>query len=78
MLAKRQVLIHLDLPEPALRIAVVLTPSFVSDAVLTVKGNFVLDNLHDEIVAWDKTEICFPRTPGPPQVFRAGCPCARP
>jgi predicted transglutaminase-like cysteine proteinase len=40
VLAKRQVLIHLDLPEPALRIAVVLTPSFVSDAMLTVEGNF--------------------------------------
>jgi predicted transglutaminase-like cysteine proteinase len=62
VLAKRQVLIHLGLPEPALRIAVVLTPSFVRHAVLTVvtdEGNFVLDNLRDEIVAWDKTEYVF-------------------
>jgi predicted transglutaminase-like cysteine proteinase len=62
VLAKRQVLIHLGLPEPALRIAVVLTPSFVRHAVLTVvtdEGNFVLDNLHDEIVAWDKTDYLF-------------------
>jgi predicted transglutaminase-like cysteine proteinase len=62
VLAKRQVLIHLGLPEPALRIAVVLTPNFVRHAVLTVvtdEGNLVLDNLHDEIVAWDKTEYVF-------------------
>jgi predicted transglutaminase-like cysteine proteinase len=62
VVAKRQVLIHLGLPEPALRIAVVLTPSFVRHAVLTVvtdEGNFVLDNLHDEVVAWDKTEYVF-------------------
>jgi len=62
VLAKRQVLIHLGLPEPALRIAVVLTPTLVRHAVLTVvtdEGNFVLDNLHDEIVAWDKTEYVF-------------------
>ena len=62
VLAKRQVLIHLGLPEPALRIAVVLTPTLVRHAVLTVvtdEGNFVLDNLHDEVVAWDKTEYVF-------------------
>ena len=62
VVAKRQVLIHLGLPEPALRIAVVLTPHFVRHAVLTVvtdEGNFVLDNLHDEILAWDKTEYVF-------------------
>jgi predicted transglutaminase-like cysteine proteinase len=41
---------------------VVLTPNFVRHAVLTVatdEGNFVLDNLHDEIVAWDKTQYVF-------------------
>ena len=59
MLAKRQVLIHLDLPEPALGIGMVLTPRFVCHAVLTAEGNFVLDNLHDEIAAWDKTEYDF-------------------
>ena len=62
VLAKRQVLIHLGLPEPALRIAVVLTSNFVRHAVLTVvtdEGSFVLDNLHDEVIAWDKTEYLF-------------------
>ena len=62
VLAKRQVLIHLGLPEPALRIAVVLTPSLVRHAVLTLvtdEGSFVLDNLHDEIVPWDRTDYIF-------------------
>jgi len=62
VVAKRQVLIHLGLPEPALRIAVVLTPNFVRHAVLTVvtdEGNFVLDNLHDEVVSWDQTAYVF-------------------
>lgn len=80
MLAKRQVLIHLGLPEPALRIAVVLTPSFVRHAVLTVvtdEGNFVLDNLHDESSRGIRRNM-FSSNARTPQVFRAGCPCARP
>jgi predicted transglutaminase-like cysteine proteinase len=62
VVAKRQVLMHLGLPEPALRIAVVLTRNFVRHAVLTVvtdEGNFVLDNLHDEVVSWDQTSYIF-------------------
>jgi predicted transglutaminase-like cysteine proteinase len=62
VVAKRQVLIHLGVPGPALRIAVVLTPSFVRHAVLTVatdEGNFVLDNLRDDVLAWDRTDYVF-------------------
>lgn len=62
VVAKRQALIQLGLPEPALRIAVVFTPNFVRHAVLTVvtdKGNYVLDNLRNEIVGWDETDYTF-------------------
>jgi len=62
VLTKRQALIKLGLPEGALRITVVFAPHFVRHAVLTVvtdQGNFVLDNLHDEIVTWDKTKYTY-------------------
>ena len=62
VVAKRQALIRLGLPEPALRIAVVFAPHFVRHAVLTVatdKGNYVLDNLRSEIVTWEKTGYTF-------------------
>jgi len=62
VVAKRQALIRLGLPQPALRIAVVLAPNFVRHAVLTVatdRGNYVLDNLRNQIVTWDKTGYVF-------------------
>ena len=62
VLTKREALIKLGLPEAALRITVVFAPYFVRHAVLTVvtdKGNFVLDNLRDEIVTWDKTKYTY-------------------
>jgi predicted transglutaminase-like cysteine proteinase len=62
VVAKRQALMRLGLPGPALRIAVVFAPHFVRHAVLTIvtdKGNYVLDNLRDEIVTWDKTGYAF-------------------
>ena len=71
VLAKRQVLIHLGLPEPALRIAVVITPRLVRHAVLTVvtdEGNFVLDNLRDDILPWDGTDYVFIKRQDPASV----------
>jgi predicted transglutaminase-like cysteine proteinase len=59
VLAKRNALIVRGIPESALRIAIVFTPRFVRHTVLTVatdKGTFVLDNLRDDIVSWDKAE----------------------
>ena len=57
-LTKRKALIGEGFPQQALRIAVVDTPRNGRHAVLTVatdKGDFVLDNLRDEIVAWNAT-----------------------
>jgi predicted transglutaminase-like cysteine proteinase len=62
VVAKRQALVRMGLPQPALRIAVVFAPNFVRHAVLTVvtdKGNLVLDNMRKEIVTWDKTGYVF-------------------
>jgi predicted transglutaminase-like cysteine proteinase len=59
VLAKRSALIAKGVPESALRIAIVFTPRFVRHTVLIVstdKGTFVLDNLRNEIVSWDKAE----------------------
>jgi len=56
-LSKRKALIEAGLPARALRIAVVITPTSVRHAVLTVstdRGDFVLDNLHDQIEPWQK------------------------
>lgn len=52
---KRKALIDAGFPEPALRVAVVVAPDGELHAVLTVttdKGDFVLDNMRDSIVAW--------------------------
>jgi predicted transglutaminase-like cysteine proteinase len=52
VLAKRKALIEDGFPEPALRIAVVITPLLLRHAVLTVatdQGDLVLDNLRDDI-----------------------------
>jgi predicted transglutaminase-like cysteine proteinase len=57
-LTKRKRLMDAGLPEQALRIAVVETPGRETHAVLTVvtdKGDFVLDNLRQDIVTWDKS-----------------------
>jgi predicted transglutaminase-like cysteine proteinase len=54
VLAKRKMLVLLGLPEPALRITVVLDHGTIRHAVLTVatdRGDFVLDSLKDEILA---------------------------
>jgi predicted transglutaminase-like cysteine proteinase len=62
VMTKRQALMKQGVPEAALRIATVFTEHFVRHAVLTVvtdKGNYVLDNLRDEILTWDKTGYTF-------------------
>jgi len=59
VLAKRKMLVLLGLPEPALRITVVLDRGIVRHAVLTVvtdKGDYVLDSLKDEILTTDKAD----------------------
>jgi predicted transglutaminase-like cysteine proteinase len=59
VLAKRSALIARGIPESALRIAIVFTPRFIRHTVLIVstdKGTFVLDNLRNEIMSWDKAE----------------------
>jgi len=62
VLTKREALIKLGVPQSALRITVVFAPHFVRHAVLTVvtdEGDFVLDNLRNEIVTWDKTTYTY-------------------
>ncbi len=57
-LLKRKILAEAGLPEAALRIAVVQTPRDVRHAVLTVvtdRGDFVLDNMNDDVLAWNRT-----------------------
>ena len=57
-LTKRKALIADGLPEAALRIAVVITPDHERHAVLSVvtdRGDYVLDNLKDQIIPWDRT-----------------------
>jgi predicted transglutaminase-like cysteine proteinase len=58
VLVKRKALINLGVPESALRIALVYTKGLTRHALLTVvtdKGNYVLDNLTDEIRSWERT-----------------------
>ncbi len=55
-LAKRKQLIDAGFPRPALRLAIVITPLEGRHAVLSVatdKGDYVLDNLSDGVVAWN-------------------------
>ena len=62
VLVKRKALLNLGFPEPALRIAEVFLAGLERHAVLTVKtdrGNFVLDNLRDDVVAWNRTDYAW-------------------
>ena len=57
-LTKRKELLAAGFPAPALRLAVADTPRSGRHAVLTVatdKGDFVLDNLRADVVAWNTT-----------------------
>jgi predicted transglutaminase-like cysteine proteinase len=56
-LTKRSALIAAGFPQPALRVAIVVTPRSERHAVLTVttdRGDYVLDNLKDTILSWDQ------------------------
>ena len=55
---KRKALLDAGFPAPAVRLAIVETPRVTRHAVLTVstdKGDFVLDSLRNDIVAWNAT-----------------------
>ena len=57
-LTKRKQLIDAGLPEPALRMAVVVTLRGEQHTVLTVatnRGDFVLDNLTNDVLSWNRT-----------------------
>jgi len=57
-LTKRKELIDIGLPQRALRIAILTTPSNQRHAVLTIatdKGDYVLDNLRQDIRPWLST-----------------------
>ena len=58
-LTKRRDLVASGIPIGALRVAIVLTPREERHAVLTVttdQGDYVLDNLTDQIVSWEKSD----------------------
>jgi len=66
-LAKRKDLAAAGFPILALRMAIVITPREKRHAVLTVatdKGDFVLDNLENDIVAWKRHRLHLDRTAG--------------
>lgn len=55
---KRKTLIDAGFPAPALRLAVVYSPTAGRHAVLTIatdRGDLVLDNLRNDIVSWNAT-----------------------
>ena len=61
-LLKRKILIHEGYPRQALLITVVKDLEGEGHAILTVKtnrGEFVLDNLHDKVLAWTDTGYKF-------------------
>jgi predicted transglutaminase-like cysteine proteinase len=71
-LTKRKALIAAGLPIGALRIAIVLTPDLERHAVLTVttdRGDFVLDNMRDDIIAWNQTSYIWLERQDPSHVF---------
>ena len=62
VLLKRRKLMELGWPASSLLATVVLQPNGDGHAVLTVRtdrGDFVLDNLQEEIVTWDQTDYKF-------------------
>jgi predicted transglutaminase-like cysteine proteinase len=71
-LTKRRSLMAQGLPEPALRLAIVVTPRFGRHTVLTIvtdRGDFVLDNLTDDIKPWNNTDYVWLEWQNPKQAF---------
>ncbi len=61
-LTKRKVLAEAGMPTAALRIAIVIAPREGRHAVLTVatdRGDYVLDNLTDTILPWNRTDFAW-------------------
>jgi predicted transglutaminase-like cysteine proteinase len=66
-LVKRRQLVELGLPRRALRMTVVLDEEDAGHAVLMVltnRGDFVLDNKRDAVVAWSDTSYTFVKREG--------------
>lgn len=66
-LLKRERLVAAGLPRRALRMTVVLDERNEGHAVLKVltdRGEFVLDNVHDEVRAWDRTPYVYVKREG--------------
>lgn len=66
-LAKRERLVAAGIPRRALRMTVVLDERNEGHAVLKVltdRGDFVLDNVHDEVKAWDRTPYVYVKREG--------------
>lgn len=66
-LLKRERLVAAGLPRRALRMTVVLDERNEGHAVLKVmtdRGEFILDNVHDEIRAWDRTPYVYVKREG--------------
>jgi len=63
-LLKRRMLIEAGWPREALLMTVAIDEEGGGHAVLTVKtdrGDFILDNVHDDILLWSKTKLQFVR-----------------
>ena len=78
-MTKRSLLLDRGYPSSALLLAIGLTPSQEGHIVLVVvsdQGDFVLDNLEDEIVRWDTLPYHWIKisTPKDPQLWRAILP----
>lgn len=66
-LLKRERLVAAGLPRRALRMTVVLDERNEGHAVLKVltdRGDFILDNVHDEVRAWDRTPYVYVKREG--------------
>lgn len=71
-LSKRKALLDAGFPEPALRIALVLTHRGERHAVLTVttdQGDYVLDNLSRNVLGWNQTDYIWIERQDPAKVW---------
>jgi predicted transglutaminase-like cysteine proteinase len=78
-MTKRSLLLDRGYPSSALLLAIGLTPSQEGHIVLIVasdQGDFVLDNLQDEVIRWDTLPYHWLKmsTPKDPQLWRAILP----